>query len=620
MSKKLTKLLTVVLSLLAITSFSLACAPSTPDNGGEGNNPPQHTHAYPETYTFDSEFHWFECECGEDKGKAAHSFTDGKCICGYEKEEHTHNFSKIEHDENNHWKECACGKKSEVEKHALTDGKCICGYEKEKEHIHEYLHLEYNENYHWTECDCGDKTELIAHNGGSATCQKKAECTTCGQQYGELGDHVFVNNLCECGESNADYYTEGLVFKLTADNNSYYVDDYTGSDSEVIIPSIYNGKPVTSIDAYAFRSCYSLTSVVIGDSVTSIGAMAFNSCESLTSVIIPDSVTSIGDYAFYWCDSLTSVVIGDSVTSIGEGAFYSCYSLTKVNYTGTIDQWVQIEFGDYSATPLSYAKNLYINDVLVTEANITTATKISDYAFSYCYSLTSVIIPDSVISIGEYAFAWCDSLTSVEIGDGVTSIGEYAFRYCASLTSVVIGDSVTSIGEYAFSDCNKLQYNEYGNCKYLGSSDNDYFALIKVTNQNLSSYTIHENTKIIADYAFYSCERLSSIEIPDSVTSIGDDAFYYCTSLTSVIIPDSVTSIGDDAFYWCDSLTSVVIGDSVTSIGKEAFYSCDSLTKENITVKDPNGWQYKSGDTWYDISSSQVAQYIKNGYNALRKN
>ena len=36
-------------------------------------------------------------------------------------------------------------------------------------------------------------------------------------------------------------------------------------------------------------------------------------------------------------------------------------ALTKVNYIGTIDQWVEIDFYNYSSNPLFIAKNLYIN-------------------------------------------------------------------------------------------------------------------------------------------------------------------------------------------------------------------------------------------------------------------
>ena len=63
-------------------------------------------------------------------------------------------------------------------------------------------------------------------------------------------------------------------------------------------------------------------------------------------------------------------------------------------------------------------------------------TTIGEKAFSDCYRLTSVTIPDSVTTIGEYAFYYCDSLTSVTIGDSVTTIGNYAFQNCSSLTSV----------------------------------------------------------------------------------------------------------------------------------------------------------------------------------------
>ena len=88
--------------------------------------------------------------------------------------------------------------------------------------------------------------------------------------------------------------------------------------------------------------------------------------------------------------------------------------------------------------------------------NTYTVTSIGDDAFSMCYGLTSVTIPDSVTSIGDRAFSTCSDLTSVVIPDSVTSIGNSAFSSCSGLTSVVIPDSVTSIGDYAFSWCSGL--------------------------------------------------------------------------------------------------------------------------------------------------------------------
>ena len=54
-------------------------------------------------------------------------------------------------------------------------------------------------------------------------------------------------------------YTEGLAFILNNAGTEYTVTNYTGTDTEVVIPAIYNGLPVTSIGFGAFIDCTSLT-------------------------------------------------------------------------------------------------------------------------------------------------------------------------------------------------------------------------------------------------------------------------------------------------------------------------------------------------------------------------
>lgn len=54
----------------------------------------------------------------------------------------------------------------------------------------------------------------------------------------------------------------------------------------------------------------------------------------------------------------------------------------------------------------------------------------STVEFSYCNSLQSITIPNSVTSIGDEAFRCCESLQSVTIPNSVTKIGDEAFYYC----------------------------------------------------------------------------------------------------------------------------------------------------------------------------------------------
>ena len=160
---------------------------------------------------------------------------------------------------------------------------------------------------------------------------------------------------------------------------------------------------------------------------------------------------------------------------------------------------------------------------------------IDAYAFSACFDLTSVEIPETVTIIGQSAFSNCHNLASITIPSGVSIISPGAFSTCYSLTSITIPDGVTSIGAYAFSHCT----------------------------------------------------RLTSMTIPDNVTSIGQYAFKNCTGLTSVTIPDNVTSIGQYAFYNCTGLTSVTIGKSVQTMGDYAFDDCTALKEVTSRIENP---------------------------------
>jgi hypothetical protein len=242
-------------------------------------------------------------------------------------------------------------------------------------------------------------------------------------------------------------------------------------------------------------------------------------------------------------------------------------------------------------------------------------TRIEDDAF-ISRDLIEVIIPDSVTTIGNGAFKECLNLTSINIPDSVTTIGSEAFSGCSSLTNVTIPDSVTDIGASAFSGCSKLQYAEYGNCKYLGNEKNPYLVLIATVNSNESSYTIHHDTKVIAGNAFFNCDNMVSVTIPDGVVTIGASAFSGCIKLTSITIGNSVTTIGGRAFQHCSRLASVTIPDGVTNIGMCAFGHCSSLTDVII----PDSIVTVSNDVFTGCDKLQYTEYSNCKYLGNEKN
>ena len=207
----------------------------------------------------------------------------------------------------------------------------------------------------------------------------------------------------------------------------------------------------------------------------------------------------------------------------------------------------------------NYARNL----TRIEEIRFSTKVSIGNYAFSACYDLQSVTIPNSVTSIETAAFSACYGLQSVTIPNSVTSIGSSAFNACYALQSVTIPNNMTSIGSMTFSDCHALQ----------------------------------------------------NITIPNSVTSIGSSAFNACYALQSVTIPNNMTSIGSMTFSGCRSLQSVTIPNSVTSIETAAFNNCYAISKYHImapippTLSSPNAFNGISTDTVFYVPASSLEAY-----------
>ena len=204
-----------------------------------------------------------------------------------------------------------------------------------------------------------------------------------------MAEHRFNEGECDiCG-----YIAEAshLDFELSEDGSYYIVvgeGNYTVKNLH--IPSIHNDKAVKKI-----------------------GASAFERNKIVRNIVLPDSIVEIGQNAFQFNEVLKSIAIPQSVQKIGAGAFSGCLNMNKVNITN-VAAWCKINFADFYANPLYFAKNLYLNGVL----------------------LTDLSIPQGVESIGNNAFANCQNITNLSIANSVKKIGTKAFYACKNLANV----------------------------------------------------------------------------------------------------------------------------------------------------------------------------------------
>ena len=354
--------------------------------------------------------------------------------------------------------------------------------------------------------------------------------------------HKTLQLIYNYEQSNLIFDTEFIYQKY---KDSYYLVKYTGENYQ--------------LDEEYYP---------IWDNVGSMGVKNITLPTSLPLGINSNNY-NIGTAAFAGNCKLKSITIPSNVNEIGVGAFAFCRGLEEVNIeseTEEIDEYL-----------FAYCDNL--KEIMI-PANIKT---IKDMSFPYCPSLETVSFETNSLleSIGYAAFSYCYNLSNIELPNTLESIGGSAFYDCKNLKNITIPSSVNSFGDYTFGGCENLQNITFNGKSSLKEIPRGAF----IECSSLKSFNIPSSVETIKEGAFASCTGLSSVTFEEGslLQSIGDNAFSNCVSLTKITIPLKVTTIGSDAFA-ASNLSSVTFeeGSLLQSIGDYAFNSLSNFAEITI--------------------------------------
>lgn len=343
---------------------------------------------------------------------------------------------------------------------------------------------------------------------------------------------------------------------------------YTGSKTDLVIPSKIDGCLVVGIDRNAFgkfgRYFFdgTVTSVTLPDTLEYIADYAFYGAE-ITSINFPSSLKSIGELAFSQT-KLKSVVIPESVQYVGEQAFAECTSMTSMRLVG--------------------------------------AKKVDDYAFNYCTALKSVWIPRGS-EAGEAVFDGCFALTYINGSKIYTMQKDENGIEKPVLTRNSIARQV--IRDFLSASTDVKSINDYCSamCKYIVDTETRPWMSDNIKARQLYDWLIHnvryedekdgetkwDKNNHVPSSVFLSC-GLSDDGIGETVCEGYAMAYTMLLSqanIESYILLANSTQEGEAGHAW--NLVKI----------KDNFYQCDVTWDEDVWVKNAGKYAGRQEGTSY---------------------
>ncbi|MBO4408092.1 MAG: leucine-rich repeat protein [Clostridiales bacterium] len=264
---------------------------------------------------------------------------------------------------------------------------------------------------------------------------------------------------------------------LNEETKECEITDFTGTKTEVIIPSKINGYKVTQIGYGAFDHS-AFKSVQIPLSVAMVKNYAFGYCDDLEEVWILNKDVTILQNAFSQSKNIKTIVFPNSyadakalvatldlpenveiniisypsptmsiteapkptaaepeITKVPDVTVIPVYSADGYDYVVTDEDKKECEISKYTDTKTDISVPVSLNGYKV--------TKIGYGAFGHS-KIKSVQIPLSVAKVDNYAFGYCDDLTSVMILNKDVVIASDAFSQSKNIKTVILASSFSN--------------------------------------------------------------------------------------------------------------------------------------------------------------------------------
>ncbi len=454
---------------------------------------------------------------------------------------------------------------------------------------------------------------------------------------------IIPNSVKELGPYAFYYCTALEEVKLSSGISEIY--EYTFAKCPAL-QSVNIPEGVSKIGKAAFYDCTSLASVSLPSTLESLGEAAFASCSSISNFdLSATSVKEIDDSAFVSCSELKKIILPETLKSIGYQTFYECTKLYDINIPDSVEEigafalnltpWYEEIDDDYKIVGDGVLIKCGVEaDKIdlsgkgikhISSAVFWNAGENSENGYKYAEELSSIAIPEGVISIGDYAFRGC-SLDSISLPSTLVSIGNYAFEGvfekgdagvdfsaltslenigenafadCTAITKVNLSSSVKTVGKYAFFKTVAME-SFLEKARETSDTSDDFWIsgdgvlLLCMVGSEQETVTVPEGVKVIGGgamagwdstsiydsnegitdkywYNAWNMDKVKEVVLPDTAERICQGAFLCAGSLEKVNIPDNVNYIGSEAFKYCSSLHEIQIGNGVKAIDDGAF-------------------------------------------------